>query len=139
MDSSSMEGLMMTEINADDWEQDSTLEAPRDARSYELLESDVDIVNNRIQLCKASLQVPNTNRDESLYSTFSVSVGARVYQNKEDTAPVDLGMTQVTLTIDAPAIDYDNWEPTEGFGDIEREAQIMQSVYTENEVSGRLS
>lgn len=55
MDSSSMEGLMMTEINADDWEQDSTLEAPRDARSYELLESDVDIVNNRIQLCKASL------------------------------------------------------------------------------------
>lgn len=125
MSPDTMSSLPMEEINYDDWEQQSDIEAPRDASSYELADSDLDVIANRIQKCSASLKIDNTNRDTSLYGTFDVTIGARVYASRDDTEPVDLGTTDFVLTIDEPVIDYEDWEPSEGFGDIERETQIM--------------
>ena len=98
--------------------------------SYETWESWLS-EDNRVQNCAIHIIMPKDERDEEMYTEYTMIVGARVYRSVDDTEPVNFEaqrfkfeLKEPNYSITDPSI-YENFEMGDDFGGIEKEIEIL--------------
>jgi hypothetical protein len=86
MDQNTQIGRTIDEINQEDMVADSTVTTIDDEDFYALQESSITW-ENASQLCLAQVKISKDNTDASLYSTFDVELGARIFTDLDDNEP----------------------------------------------------
>lgn len=68
--------------------------------TYSYMSWDSGISGNIEQMCTAHMAISKSNRDETLFTTFTMSVGAHIYSDYKDDEPVTLfaGKTKINLS-----------------------------------------
>jgi hypothetical protein len=86
MDQNTQIDRTIDEVNYEDLLAASSVTTIDDEDFYALHESDITWENAK-QLCLAQVKISKDNTDTSLYSTFDVELGARIYADLDDYNP----------------------------------------------------
>ena len=87
---------------------------------------------NNVQNCLAQFPISKIDRDESIFTDYTVTYGARLYISRDDVSPTNLGEKTFDMTLDPPTYDssYDPEEYIE-YGEIETNWIHLTNTFTE--------
>lgn len=68
-----------------------------------------------MQPCLLQIPLDKFEDNSAIFTTYTVTIGARIYTDKTDTSPMDLGSSTTQVTIDEPEYtsnwsEYDDYE-----------------------------
>lgn len=133
LDYATQNGNAVNSQNTANINADSTITSRKDEDFYALGDSELSF-KNKVQPCLAMFPLYKTDDNSAIFTTYSVKLGARIYTDKADTAPTNLGETTIDVTIDEPVYEND-WSEYDDFDYEEIEVEWKEVFYNFVEVA----